>query len=433
MAQNLSPARLPPGDGFDELDEAWLRSKPGAKWAKAGEGVIPCWVADMDFPTPPPVRDALTDLVGTGDLGYSSGDELALLEEKWAARMADRYRWVPERGRFRLFCDVVQAVQVLLDLATSRGDGILLLTPSYPPLWRAIEDSGRRLLTLPAFETREGWAFDLDQAEEKAREARLLLLCNPHNPTGRVLSSGELGKLAGLVERNGLLVVSDEVHADLVLNGSAHIPFASLSNELADRTVTLYSASKSYNLGGMRCAVAHVGPHDVEQKLAALPSELLGRVSVAAIASTLACWSGPADEWLERCLGRLRANRDIIGQWLAGPGAEAGVRGFPPDGTYLAWFDFRPTGLGDGPAEWLLENALVKMSSGSHFGPGGAGFARLNFATTAGVLEEILSWVTKALGSNQAPREGANRSCAANRGRRWRRIRGGGKRHRGKP
>jgi cysteine-S-conjugate beta-lyase len=392
----LAPS-LPPDDGFDELDEAWLRAKPGAKWAKAADGVIPCWIADMDFPTPRPVREALRALADAGDLGYASGDETVLLEEKWTARMADRFRWSPLGGRFQLFCDVVQAVQVLVDLTTSPGDGILLLTPSYPPLWRAIEDSGRRLLAVPAVETVDGWAFDLDLAEEKAAEAKLLLLANPHNPTGRVLSFPELARLGELVDRHGLLVVSDEVHADLVLNGRLHVPFASLSEELAGRTITLYSASKSYNLGGMRCAVAYVGPPDVEHMLAALPSEMLGRVSVAALVSTLACWSPAADEWLERCVRRLQANRDIIGDWLAGPGAEAGVKGFVAEGTYLSWLDFRAMGLGADPADWLLENALVMMAGGPHFGPGGAGFARLNFATTPGVLDEILSRVVKAV------------------------------------
>jgi cysteine-S-conjugate beta-lyase len=399
VANDLLPVPgRPLDDGFDKLDEAWLRSKPGVKWAKAGAGVIPCWVADMDFPTPRPVREALVDLAAEGDLGYSSGDETGLLEEKWTARMATRYGWTPHGGQFRLFSDIVQAVQVGVDLTTSPGDGILLLTPSYPPLWRAIEDSGRQLLAVPAVETHNGWAFDLRAAEEQAARAKLLLLCNPHNPTGRVLSAHELGRLGDLVQRHDLLVISDEVHADLVLNGATHVPFASLSEELAARTVTLYSASKSYNLGGIRCAVGYVGPPEVERRLAALPSEMLGRVSVAAIACTLASWSEPADAWLERCLSRLQANRDIIGQWLASAGAEAGVRGFVPDGTYLTWLDFREAGLGDDPGPWLLEGAKVMLSGGTHFGPGGAGFARLNFATAPGILEEALSRMARALG-----------------------------------
>ncbi len=280
MPQN--PARapgLPPDDGFDALDETWLRSKPGAKWSRAGDGVIPSWIADMDFPTPRPVREALARLAEGGDLGYSSGEETALLEEKWVTRMKARFGWTPHGGHFRLFCDVVQAVQVMVDIVTSPGDGVLLLTPSYPPLWRAIEDSGRRLLAVPALETGSGWAFDLDMAEQQAPGAKLLLLANPHNPTGRVLSHRELKRLGDMVVRNRLLVASDEVHADLVLTESAHIPFASLSDELARRTVTLYGASKSYNLGGMRCAVAYVGPPEVEERLASFPSELFGRVS----------------------------------------------------------------------------------------------------------------------------------------------------------
>jgi cysteine-S-conjugate beta-lyase len=395
-----NPARwpgLPPDDGFDELDEAWLRSKPGAKWARAGDGVIPSWIADMDFPTPRPVREALARLADVGDLGYASGEETALLEEKWATRMKARFGWTPTSGHFRLFCDVVQAVQVMVDLVTSPGDGVLLLTPSYPPLWRAIEGSGRQLLAVPALETTMGWAFDLDAAEQQAPGAKLLLLANPQNPTGRVLSRPELERLGDLVERHGLLVVSDEVHADLVLTESAHIPFASLSEELARRTVTLYSASKSYNLGGMRCAVAYVGPPEVEQRLAGFPSELLGRVSVAALVSTSASWTAAGDEWLDRCLSRLRANRDFLGRWLAGAGAEAGVVGYPSEGTYLAWLDLRPAGLGDDPADWLLEHAKVMVGGGPHFGPGGAGFARINFATTPGLLEETLSRFADAL------------------------------------
>jgi len=387
----------PDDDGFDHLDEAWLRTRPGVKWAKAGAGVLPCWVADMDFPAPRPVSDALAHLAAGGDLGYRSY-EPAVLEGPWAARMESRYGWAPSRGRLRLFSDLVQAVQVVVHVATAPGDGILLLTPSYPPLLAAIEEQGRRLLAVPAVVTGTGWAFDMEVAEDLARQAKMLLLANPHNPTGRVLSAQELARLGDLVERHGLLVTSDEVHADLVLVDKAHIPFASLSEELANRTVTLYSASKSYNLGGMRCALAHIGPAEVERQLAGLPSDLLGRVSVAAVVSTLASWSPAGDAWLERCLSRLRSNRDMIGEWLAGAGATAGVQGPCPEGTYLSWLDFRPAGLADDPAAWLLEHARVMLSGGPAFGPGGAGFARLNFATTPGILAEILSRVADALG-----------------------------------
>ena len=192
--------------------------------------------------------------------------------------------------------------------------------------------------------------------------------------------------------------------ADLALSERAHIPFASLSSDVARRTATLYSASKAYNLGGMCSAVAHVGPPDVAQRITNM-GHSLGSVGIAGIATTLAAWSPEGDAWLARCLARLRANRELLGEWLRSsgaadmsrPGGMSGVHGFLPDATYLSWLDFRSAGLGDDPAEWLLRKAKVMLSNGPRFGPGGAGFARLNFATTPGILEEILGRTFAAL------------------------------------
>jgi cystathionine beta-lyase len=235
----------------------------------------------------------------------------------------------------------------------------------------------------------------LAAAEAGAAWARVVLLVNPHNPTGRMLTRSELMAVGELAERYDLIVISDEVHADLAVAGCNHIPFASLSPALEARTVTLYSASKSYNLGGMCCALAHVGHPGVERSLAAMPFQLLGRVGVAAVATTLASWTTEGDAWLERCLARLRANRDKLGAWLSGAGA--GAEGHLPEGTYMAWLDFRACDLGDDPAQWLLAHARVMLSPGLSFGPGGPGFARLNFATTPGILDEILGRVATAL------------------------------------
>ncbi len=394
------PAKLPPSpidDGFDDLDLAWLRSKPGAKWARAGDGVLPAWVADMDFPLARPVVDALERLAAGGDLGYPAGNDATLLEETWAARMAARYGWAPTTGRVRVFTDLVQAAELVLYLATAPGDGVLLLTPSYPPFVETIEGTGRRLLPVPAVATGARWEFDLGQAETMASQAKVLFLVNPHNPTGRVLSLQELARLGELAQNNDLLVISDEIHADLTLVDRTHVPFASLSKELEQRTITLYSASKAYNLGGMCCAVAHVGAPVVQHQLSQLPSHIAGRVSVAAVATTLASWGPAGDAWLERCLQRLRANRELLGRWLDGAGGTAGVKGLLPEATYLSWLDFRAAGLGDNPARKLVAEARVKLSDGPAFGPGGAGFARLNFATTPAILDEILSRVVDAI------------------------------------
>jgi cystathionine beta-lyase len=391
--------QAPDGDGFDELDEAWLRARSGEKWSVAGPGVIPCWVADMDYPAPLPVREALRALASGGDLGYPAATDREALERTWAARMERRYGWAPAAGRLRLFTDIVQATDALLYTATSPGDGVLVLTPSYPPFLKAVAEMGRILLPVPAVRAGTGWAFDLDAARQLAAQhgTKALLLVNPHNPTGRVLRRDELLALGEVAERYDLLVVSDEIHADLVLTGARHVPFASLSATLAARTVTLYSASKAYNLGGLRCALGHVGSEVARRQLAALPSHVLGALSTPALAATLAAWSPEGDLWLERCLLRLRANRQLLAEWLAGRAARAGVGGDPPEATYLAWLDFRRAGLGDDPAERLLQGAGVMMSPGRDFGPGGAGFCRLNFATTGILLREILERVDKSL------------------------------------
>jgi cystathionine beta-lyase len=302
-------------------------------------------------------------------------------------------------GRLTVFCDIVQAVQVLLDATSTAGDGVLLFTPTYPPFLETLHEMHRRLLPVPAVDTGSGWAFDMDAASAAAARARVLILVNPHNPTGRMLTSAELLAVAELVERHDLFVISDEIHADLGMTGAAHVPFASLSEQLATRTATLYSASKSYNLGGMCCAVAHIGDPATQQRLKSAPSHLYGRVGIAALATTLASWSPEGDAWLERCLLRLRANREQLGEWLGAQGAGRllGVKGHPPEATYLSWLDFRPAGLGDDPSLWLLANARVMLSTGHAFGPGGAGFARLNFATTPGLLEEALDRTAGAL------------------------------------
>ena len=397
-----APARGAPtpwaADGFDDLDEAWLRSKPGTKWGSMAPDVLAGWVADMDYPAPAPVRAALGRLAADGDLGYPRRNGAAVLEERWAARMADHFAWTPTPGRLRVFTDLIQVVQAVVQFATSPGDGVLLFAPAYPPFPQTVQEMGRRLLAPSVVDDGHGWSFDMEAAAALAAEAKILLLVNPHNPSGRVLTRPELQVLGELAERHDLMVVSDEIHADLVLADAAvHVPFASLSDELARRTVTLYSASKSYNLGGMGCAVAHVGHAGWEHQLAGLPSHLLGGAGLAAVTTTLASWSVEGDAWLERCLARLRDNRRIVATWLAGEGAAAGVRGYPPEATYLSWLDFRPAGLGDDPAAWLLEKAKVMLSSGPHFGPGGAGFARLNFATSPGLLQQILGRIAGAL------------------------------------
>ncbi|HEY7488155.1 MAG TPA: aminotransferase class I/II-fold pyridoxal phosphate-dependent enzyme [Streptosporangiaceae bacterium] len=386
--------------GLDDFDLDHLRSRPGMKWAVAEPGVLPAWVADMDFPVAPPVRAALQRRIDS-DLGYpiwtDSGKGMPL-PEAFADYMARRYGFTPDPAYVREFTDVKQALQVILQLATRPGDPVALHVPAYPPFLATLTAMNRPLVPIPMAETDDGWGFDAERlADDVDRSGcRALLLVNPQNPTGRVFRRAELLRMAEIALAHDLLVISDEIHADLVYEPYAHIPFASLGTEVAERTVTVTSATKAYNIAGLRCAVAHVGPAGLRRTLAAQPDALFGEIGVLGVEATIAAWRD-GDGWLAEVRTVLDRNRHRIVQALP-----PGVACRPPEATYLAWLDCRPLGIGPDPAEFFLKEARVLLAGGPPFGPGGAGFARLNFATSEPVLEEILTRMRDAVARRAA-------------------------------
>lgn len=379
-----------------EPDLAWLRGKPGTKWAAVADGVLPAWIADMDFATPGPVREALSGLVAGDDLGYPVWLHRGTpLRAEFAARMRTRYGWDADPAHVREFCDIIQALQATLYVTTRPGDAIAMHVPMYPPFLNTPAQMGRTLVPVPLTRGGDGsWTFDAEAfARDVAeRNVRVLVLVNPHNPTGRVLDRTELTALAAVARDHDLLVISDEIHADLTYAPHEHIPFASLSADAAGRTVTLTSATKAFNIAGVRCAVAHVGAAWVRDGFDRLPPMLLGDVGQPGVVATLAAWR-EGDAWLAGVRERLDANRALLTDALV----PAGVRVDPPQATYLAWLDFRDTAIDGDPAAYVLDKAKVMLSPGPEFGPGGEGFARLNFATSAAVLTEICERITGAL------------------------------------
>ena len=380
---------------FDDLDLSWLRSKPGLKWRRVAPDVLAAWVADMDFPVPPPVRAALEGFLARDDLGYPEWLVDHPLAEPFAERMIERFGWHPEPGRVHEVTDIIQGVQVVLHLATAQGDGVALHVPSYPPFLDTVRRMGRHLVASPIKRGPDGWTFDADRlADDVRRErCRVLLLVNAHNPTGRVLTRAELEALERIAGEQDLLVIADEVHADLVYAPHRHVPFASLSPEAARRTVTLTSATKAFNLAGIRCALAHVGSDEVLAALHSCPPHLFGAVGLLGVEATLAAWRH-GSAWLDDVREHLVGNRELLTDLVRTE--LPGVALDPPEATYLAWLDFRALSLGGDPARILLERARVRLSPGPHFGPGGDGFARLNFATSQPLLREILSRIGAA-------------------------------------
>jgi cystathionine beta-lyase len=381
--------------GFDHLDREWLHGKSGIKWSRPGADLIAAWVADMDFPIPAVVADAIREVIAGGDLGYPDLDGGNPLAAPFAERMRTRHGWDPDPGRVWAFTDVLNAVQAVLELMTQPGAGVAVHTPTYPPFLRTLETMRRRLVPIPFHSGPRGWFFDPERAAEAFSDAEVLLLVNPHNPTGRVLTRIELDLLAELAATHDVMVISDEVHAELLYPGHEHIPFATLSEDAARRTITLTSASKTFNLAGIRTAVAHVGSRTTWDALRSRPEHMWGVVGNLSVTATLAAWSG-GRRWLGDLLARLARNRSALEVRL---GQELdGIRWHSPEGTYLAWLDFRALGLGDNPAVAVRQRSRVELSPGPDFGLGGSGFARLNFATAPNVLDEMLTRLAAGLG-----------------------------------
>jgi cystathionine beta-lyase len=380
------------GGCFDSLDARQLAQRDGEKWTTAGSGVLSSWVADMDFPVTGAVKEALHRRI-EGDLGYptwfddSDGGPLGPV---FADRMQRRFGVTVDGTKVRMFTDINQALLATLYVATEPGDGVLLHTPACPPFIDVIGKTGRRALTVPVERTARGWEFDAEptrQALEDRRgdRCRVLFLVNPHNPTGRVLRRDELEGLAELALRNDLLVISDEVHADLAFSPHQHIPFASLSEEIAARTITLTSGSKAFNLAGARCAIAHVGPPQIRRAFDERRGLMFGQVGVLGVEALRAAWTH-GDRWLDEVRAVLDRNRHLVAEGLP---EQIGYQ--PPEATFLAWLDCRRLGLGADPMPFFRDEAKVLLFSGPAFGAAGEGFVRLNFATSAPILAEKLS------------------------------------------
>jgi cysteine-S-conjugate beta-lyase len=391
-----------PGDdeGRDDRDEfevqaRWLHAKSGLKWRSAGPGVLAAWVADMDFPTPPVVRRALMDLADVGDLGYPEWLHDAIpLREAFARRMTQRYGWSPDPAEVREFSDIIQALQAVLHVCTEPGDAVAMHVPAYPPFLETLAVMNRRLVPIPIERTEDGWEFDARRlaGDVAAAGVRALILVNPHNPTGRSFRTPELEGIAAAASAHDLVVIADEVHADLTYPPNTHIPFASLSADAAGRTVTLTSATKAFNLAGIRCAVAHVGAAAARRAFEAMPPLIFGAASLPGVTATLAAWQD-GGEWLSAVLRRLDENR----RFLEKACRQLGIGYVPPDATYLAWLDCRDLRLPAEPAAFFLDRAKVKLSPGPSFGIGGEGFARLNFATSGAMLTQICDRIAAAL------------------------------------
>jgi len=374
--------------GFDGLDLAALRERRSVKWRRFPPDVLPAFVAEMDFPAAPPVREALAAAVERSDFGYAPELVVPELAEAFAGFAGRRFGWAVDPAHTYVLPDVMRGIELWIDAFTAPGGGVVVNTPVYFPFLGAIRQAGRRIVEAPFVRGPARWELDLDSLEAAfAAGNRLYLLCNPHNPLGRVLSPQELAAVGALAVRYDVRVVADEIHAPLVYPGRRHTVFATLDPQLAARTLTLHSASKAWNLAGLHCAVAVPGSATDEAHLAALPYRIRGPAGILGIEATVAAYR-EGEPWLDELLAYLDGNRGRLAELLAQ--ALPDVDCVPAEGTYLAWLDCRSLGLGDEPARAFLDRGRVAVYGGAVFGPSGRGFVRVNFATSRALLEEIV-------------------------------------------
>jgi cystathionine beta-lyase len=392
---------------LEEFTLEQLRQRRSMKWRTHPADVLPLWVAEMDVPLAPAVADALREAIETGDTGYPAGTEFAEALAGFASR---RWNWDGvDVDRVGLIPDVMMGAVQVLRLITDPGDPVIVNSPVYAPFYAFVTHDGRRVIEAPLGQDLRLNPETLEDTFRRAREASgkgnvAYLLSNPHNPTGTVHTKEELTAVAELARRYGVRVVADEIHAPLVLPGAQFTPYLSVPG--AENAFSLMSATKGWNLAGIKAALAIAGPEAVAD-LRRMPEEVRhGASYFGVIAHTAALAHG--DEWLDALLEGLDANRALLGRLVAEH--LPGIGYTRPEGTYLAWLDCRSLGLAPeeratgpavvtdlaGPAQLFLEHARVALSSGHIFGTGGAGHVRLNFATSQAVLTEAIARMGRA-------------------------------------
>jgi cystathionine beta-lyase len=377
-------------------DEPALRARTGRKWRTWPGDVIPAWIADMDLMLAPAITETLADAVRLGDFGYAMAGDAGGIPEAFSCWTERRWNWHVDPGDVMVMPDVVGGIANCIEALTEPGDAILVQTPAYPPLLNSVRIAGRQLIEHPLIDGLIDFA-DLERVVGE-RRVRMILFCHPHNPSGRSFRRAELEALAAIARRHGLIIVSDEVHADLTYPGHDHIPFATIAPEI---TVTLNAPSKAFNLAGLRTAVC-IPARAFRPRLKALPPTRWNAFSTLGVRAALAAWSDAGEAWLTDCVAHLKDRRDQLENALK---RDCPIIGFiPPEAGYLAWLDCRALGVDD-PARFFLDHAKVALSPGPDFGAPGRGFARLNFATSDVILDEIVARLARSLSA--APHIGA--------------------------
>jgi cysteine-S-conjugate beta-lyase len=378
------------------------RITESVKWRFYGPDVLPMWVADMDFISPEPVIQALRERIDHGIFGYPEGvagnpTELQGLRQVIIDRLEERYQWQVESQDLIFLPGVVDGFNLACHTFARPGGRVLVQTPVYPPFLRAPKYASLERVDVKLIQGQDGsYQVDFQVFQDAAldKDTLLFILCNPHNPVGRVFKGPELERMAEACLRNGVVICSDEIHCDLLFEGQQHIPIATLDPEVARHTITLIAPTKTFNIAGLQFSAAIIQNAQLRTSFRKAEKGLVGWNNIMGLTAALAAYRD-GQEWLEQLLAYLQGNRDFLYEFVNHelPGIKMGK----PEGTYLGWLDCREASLEGGPYEFFLKTAGVALNDGSTFGPGGEGFVRINFGCPRSMLVEALEKMKAAL------------------------------------
>jgi len=357
--------------------------------------LLALWVADMDFPAPPEVLEALHNKIDEGALGYPiAPDSLLKAITDW---QKNRHGWEIGKEAVTWAPGVVAGLAFSIMAYTKPGDGVIIQTPVYPPFYATISESGRRIVKNPLKREKDRYVMDLESLEKLVTPTcRTLILCSPHNPVARVWTREELEALSELAERKDMIIISDEIHQDLVYSDAKHMSIASLSEEMSSRTVTFVAPSKTFNIAGMNSSVALIPDEKLRARYVSILNRLhLSSLSILGLTAMETAYAKCAG-WLDELMAYLEENRNFTEKFVRERMPKAKMD--HPEGTYIFWIDFRGYGFNSETLMDLLVNeAGVALNNGRNFGTEGDGFARINIGTNREMLKKALEKIAKAL------------------------------------
>ncbi len=382
------------------------RSTNSIKWTKYPKDVLPLWVADMDFATPKPILDAIQEKLTQGPLGYERPSRD--LYETVVARMHRLYNWKIEPEMVVAIPGIVSGFNAAANAVCEPGEGILMQPPVYFPFLRVHKNLGltRQYAPLRKVSNGNGLYYEIDfdifkaTLESNGASPGMFLMCNPHNPTGNTFTREELSSMAEICLQQSVVICSDEIHSELLLAGTHHIPIATLSEEIAAKTITLVAPSKTFNTAGLYCGFAIITDPDLLKRYKQACEQMTFHVNNLGLVAAKTAFTGICDDWLKEVLDYLTDNRDFVFEYVNQYMPEIGTT--IPDATFLMWFDCNALvesgQITGSPYEFFLNEAKVGLNNGADFGPGGENFVRINIACSRSILEDALGRMRMALG-----------------------------------